>query len=164
MKKMFALLMTGLVIVGCSADVVYENTTVKTVSHTVVRFSEQVDPLDTLIDALCVVESKNSPKAKGDYRHGRPMAIGVLQLWDIYVDDVNRFAQTSYTSVDRWDPIKSREITKLYLIHYGKRYTRLTGKPCTFEVLARIHNGGPNGWKKEATKSYWKKVQKVLDK
>ena len=32
------------------------------------------------------------------------------------------------------------------------------------EKIARIHNGGPKGYKKRATKAYWKKVEKVLAK
>ena len=32
------------------------------------------------------------------------------------------------------------------------------------EKIARIHNGGPKGYKKRATNAYWRKVQKVLAK
>jgi hypothetical protein len=116
------------------------------------------------LDAIAVVESNNNPNARGDFRRGIPMAIGAYQLWKIYVDDVNRIYNTDFEYEDRWDAAKSREMVRLYLIHYGKRYTRLTGKPCTLEVLARIHNGGPNGFKKDATKKYWQKVKKELDK
>jgi hypothetical protein len=30
------------------------------------------------------------------------------------------------------------------------------------EDAARIWNGGPNGWKKKATDSYWQKVARAL--
>ena len=33
-------------------------------------------------------------------------------------------------------------------------YERKTGKKASLEVLASIHNGGSNGWKKEATLKY----------
>jgi len=33
----------------------------------------------------------------------------------------------------------------------------------TFEDIARIHNGGPNGHRKEITKRYWEKVKKILN-
>ena len=39
-----------------------------------------------------------------------------------------------------------------------------TGKIFTDEIGARIWNGGPNGWKKESTKKYWKKVIAHLKK
>ena len=39
---------------------------------------------------------------------------------------------------------------------------RLGRKP-TLEDIARIHNGGPNGWKKKSTDAYWAKVKKELD-
>ena len=47
---------------------------------------------------------------------------------------------------------------------YMNRYAteaRLGRKP-TNEDIARIHNGGPNGYKKESTLKYWKKVEKCL--
>ena len=30
------------------------------------------------------------------------------------------------------------------------------------EDMARIHNGGPDGWKNPATAAYWEKVKKNL--
>ena len=47
---------------------------------------------------------------------------------------------------------------------YMKRYAteaRLGHAP-TDEDLARIHNGGPNGYKNPATLDYWRKVQQHL--
>jgi hypothetical protein len=37
-----------------------------------------------------------------------------------------------------------------------------TGKQPTDEVFARMHNGGPTGYKKSATIEYWQKVKKEL--
>ena len=47
---------------------------------------------------------------------------------------------------------------------YMRRYAtpaRL-GRPVTQEDVARIHNGGPNGYKNPATKQYWEKVKRYL--
>ena len=44
--------------------------------------------------------------------------------------------------------------------HYATQ-ARLGHAP-TDEDLARIHNGGPNGYKKSATLGYWEKVKKYL--
>jgi hypothetical protein len=46
---------------------------------------------------------------------------------------------------------------------YMKRYAPDAYKNRNYEVLARIHNGGPQGHKKEATKAYWLKVKKVME-
>ena len=128
---------------------------------TVGAFAQEIVS-EKLLDAIAMQESKNNPNAKGDKRKGKYMAIGAYQLWDIYVQDVNRFAKTTYTSADRWNPEISREIVRKYLTHYGKRYERLTGKKATDEVLARIHNGGPNGFEKSATDKYWNEIQRYL--
>lgn len=111
-----------------------------------------------LLDAIAVVESGNKADAVGD--GGK--SVGAYQIGKLYVDDVNAIYGTDYKYSDRTDPKLSREITLKYLTHYGKVYTRKTKKQPTAEVYARIHNGGPNGWKKPATIKYWRKVQNVL--
>lgn len=50
-----------------------------------------------------------------------------------------------------------------YWRYYGYRYKVITRKPVTYEVLARMHNGGPDGWKKASTLAYWYKVKKVME-
>ena len=43
-------------------------------------------------------------------------------------------------------------------------YTRY-GKEWAFnawEIAARIHNGGPDGWEKDCTKLYWEKARQAL--
>lgn len=112
--------------------------------------------IEPLLKAISIVESKSDDTAVGD--NGK--AIGRYQIWETYVNDVNRFAKTSYVWTDAKDPLKAKQIVILYLNYYGARYERLTGKKATFEVLARIHNGGPNGYKKTATEKYWNKVKK----
>jgi len=114
--------------------------------------------LDRLIDVLCKVESNNDPKAVGD----KGKALGILQIWKTYVDDVNRIYKTSYKHEDAFNPDLAKEITKKYLSFYGKLYEKRTGKPATYEVLARIHNSGPNGWNKQISIQYWNKVQKYI--
>lgn len=112
-----------------------------------------------LYEAIARVESRGIDCAVGD--DGK--AAGRYQLHKIYVDDVNRIAKTNYTYNDRFDAEKSLTMVKIYLSHYGKRYTRLTGKPATDEVKARIHNGGPNGFRKPATLQYWNKVKEAME-
>jgi len=120
--------------------------------------SVQQTDLNPLIDALVQVESNGKANAVGD--KGR--AKGILQIWDVVVSDVNRIYKTSYVHDDAFDPKKARDIANKYLTFWGKHYTKKTGKAPTYEVYARIWNGGPTGYKKEATVKYWTKVKNIL--
>ena len=111
-----------------------------------------------LIPALERVESNGNAKAVGDNGNAK----GILQIWNIVIQDINRIYKTNYVHDDAFDPVKARDICQKYLTHYGKVYTRKTGSPPTYKALARIWNGGPNGYTKPSTQKYWNKVQKVL--
>jgi hypothetical protein len=115
-------------------------------------------PAADLYEAIAYVESRGIDCAVGD--NGK--ALGRYQLHKIYVDDVNRIAKTSYTYNDRLDAKKSLSMVKIYLNYYGKRYTKITGKPATDEIKARIHNGGPDGFRKLSTIKYWNKVKEAM--
>ncbi len=118
-----------------------------------------MDALITLLIPLLIqVESGGRADAVGD--NGK--AVGILQIHPIVVEDVNRIYQTKYTPADRLNKAKSMNICRLYLKYYGTRYQLKTGKKATLETLCRIWNGGPDGWKKQATIQYWKKVQKAM--
>jgi len=110
------------------------------------------------ICSLITVESNGRVDAVGD--GGK--AIGILQIHNCVVADVNRIYGTSYTPEDRGNQDKSLDIAYLYLKHWGKSYERKTGKQPTTETLARIWNGGPNGWNKTSTEKYWAKVNNQL--
>ena len=116
-----------------------------------------------LLNAIKGVESSGNSSAIGD--NGK--AVGAYQLHKIYVRDVNNILKNKgskicFTYADRYNMHKSRYMTCIYLLHYGKVYERKTGKVATAEVLSRIHNGGPDGWKKKSTLKYWYKVKKRL--
>lgn len=109
-----------------------------------------------LIPALIQVESNGDSKAVGD--GGK--ALGQLQIWDVVVQDVRRIAKRNdLVHHDAYDRQLSQYMCVVYLTHYGKHYVRTTGRPCTYEVLARMWNGGPKGYTKQATVKYWAKVQ-----
>jgi hypothetical protein len=110
--------------------------------------------LTALFLAIVAVESGGNVNAIGD--NGK--AVGPAQIWEITVKDVNRIAGTRYTSNDRRDLTKSAEIFRIYTDHYGRKY----GWPVTDEVRAKVWNGGPNGPKKSATSTYWRKVSAKL--
>jgi len=114
--------------------------------------------IDKLIVALISVESNGKLDAIGD--NGK--ALGQLQIWEIYLKDTKRFSKIKYNHKDMFGYYESIETTITYLTHYGKHYEKKTGKVATLEILAKIHNGGPNGYKKSGTNKYWEKVKKVL--
>ena len=113
-----------------------------------------------LLPALIQVESGGNPDAIGD--NGK--AYGVLQIWDICVQDVNRVYKTKYTHEMMFSARHSKNLAIHYLMHWGKKYKEKTGKEPTKEVLARIWNAGPIGYKKKSSLIYWLKVRKELYK
>lgn len=114
--------------------------------------------LTNLLVALVLVESggvPNPPRGDG----GR--AIGPLQIHRIAVEDANRIiGHRRY----RWEDCQhlevSLEVAAVLLTHYGDRLPH----PATERDLARIWNGGPDGWRQPATLSYWVKVKRHLDR
>ena len=114
------------------------------------------------LTVLVAVESGGRLDAVGD-RNLVNRAYGPCQIRSCYLKDVNRIAGTSY-SIDevRRSETLSRWCVITYVRHYGERYERLTGEKLTMEVAARIHNGGPNGWKRRTTDAYWKRFWLVL--
>lgn len=129
-----------------------------------------ITPSEKLLDAIRYVESKNYNKAVGD--NGK--AFGSYQIHKAYIEDVNRIYKTNYKHEDAFNETLAREITKKYLMYYGRVYYNKTGRMPTDEIFARIHNGGPSGWKKgpgwkaknryRNTGIYWAKVDKALKK
>jgi hypothetical protein len=116
--------------------------------------------ISLLIPALIMIESSGNDQAVGD--GGK--AIGCLQIWEPYWQDGTEYLGVDWPYEDAYDRDRAIKVTKAYLTRYGRHYERTQGKRVTLEVLARIHNGGPNGWNKSATDKYWDKVRKELDK
>ena len=118
-----------------------------------------VEVSNSLLHALKMAESGCKSDAIGD--NGK--AVGILQLHKVYVDDANRIVGYSkYSYTDRYDVRKSEEMTRIVLTHYGKHYERKTGKRCTDEILARIHNRGFSQWHDKLGERYWNKVKQFM--
>ena len=103
-----------------------------------------------------------------------PQAIGAYQITKKYVDDVNRILKARhwraeavypiYTYEDRWDRGKSHEMTEVYIIYYGWPLDKSYWSSMDlYEVMARIHNGGPDGWKKKSTEEYWQLIKARME-
>jgi hypothetical protein len=87
-------------------------------------------------------------------------ALGPLQIHRVYFQDASEFDPSlgkNYNQVTNFD------FAKRVVTAYLKRYVPSAVAKKDFETLARVHNGGPNGHKKQATLKYWDKVRKNLN-
>lgn len=114
--------------------------------------------LDILLPALMIVESGGDPAAIGD----KGLAIGAYQIHRAYWTDGTESLKVQWPYSDAYRADRAAKVVRAYLLRYGRAYERKTGRKATLEVLARLHNGGPAGWKKHATVKYWKKVEKQI--
>lgn len=119
------------------------------------------DTLTQLILAIIQIESggDNLKVNKAE------QAFGCLQIREIYVEDVNRILKLNkdprrFTHGDAFNRDDSIDMFMIYVFYWAEKKEQKTGRPATYEDMARIHNGGPNGWKKENTKKYWEKLKK----
>lgn len=116
----------------------------------------QEPTLEDLYAAMRWVESNNNSSAVGDNGN----AIGCYQIWENYWIDALKYSGLGGSYSDCFDCDYAHQIVLAYMDRYATE-ERL-GRPVTFEDIARIHNGGPNGHRKEITKKYWKKVEARL--
>lgn len=112
--------------------------------------------LDTLITAIRAVETGGKPAKDGD--SGR--SIGALQISRAYWHDAIEFDPSiGGCYADCRDFAYARRIFTAYM----RRYCQAALDSGDWETVARIHNGGPRGATKNATLSYWRKVQAKLN-
>lgn len=111
----------------------------------------QEDPMDRLLDAIAMVESRDNPGAVGD--HGR--AVGAYQIHRSYWAEGTELLGVTWKYREARDPQKARQVVRAYLSYYGRSKTLLD--------IARIHNGGPRGHEKAATLAYARKIEQVLN-
>ena len=114
-----------------------------------------------LLNAICQVESNCNPNTVGDNGN----AIGAYQIWyDYWYDAVTWTDNDDLRLSDGYKSCYDKDYSERVVLAYWNRYAiikRLNRRP-TDEDRARIHNGGPNGYKKQATIPYWKKVKASL--
>ena len=113
--------------------------------------------LTRVLQAIRIVESNNIPSAVGDGGN----AIGVYQIWESYWKDATEFCNLGGKYRDCFVPEYADRIVRCYMKRYAT--PRPLGREATMQDIARIHNGGPNGYKKQATLKYWEKVEKILN-
>ncbi len=122
-------------------------------------FAGTVDKTE-LVRALIQVESGGNDHALGDTNKVKK-AYGPLQVRQPCVDDVNRRYGTNIKAKDLLgDRATSVWVCQKYLEIFATQ--KRLGKEPTHEDMARIWNGGPNGWKSRSTITYWSKVKGQL--
>lgn len=99
--------------------------------------------LAPLFAAIAQVESENGKTSDN-----------VDQLQRVYLDDVGRIYGCHFSDDVATSRFSSEQVMLAYLEHYDEQYRRKADKEPTAEVLARIHNGGPNRRKKPSTLEY----------
>jgi len=124
---------------------------------TVAQLDEYRTQLRPLLDALRQVESGGDDNATGD--SGR--ALGAYQIWESYWQDATDWC----TDIGgQYKAVHAHWYAERIIIAYWHRYARAALRDGDYETLARIHNGGPRGAKKQATLKYWTKVEQALKK
>ncbi len=108
------------------------------------------DPMDRLLDAIALVESRDNSRAVGDHGH----ALGVYQIHRSYWAEGTALLGVTWEYREARNPQKARQVVRAYLSYYGH------GK--SLPDMARIHNGGPRGCEKAATLAYARKIEQVL--
>ena len=113
-----------------------------------------------LIQALGFIESGGNSKVIGDLHLGEP-SVGLLQIRPIMVKEVNRILKKKgltkkFKNSDRKHASKSIEMFNIWADAYHL--------DSSFEKMARNWNGGPTGYKKNATLHYWSKILTYTNK
>ena len=113
----------------------------------------QQKTLDDFLNAIHMVEaSLRVGPIKGD----NGAALGPLQIKKAYWQDSKVKGKYS----DCTNLIYSKRV----VIAYFNKWAGMALEMRDWEILARIHNGGPRGHRKKSTIKYWKKVREELYK
>jgi hypothetical protein len=114
------------------------------------------EALRPFLNALAVVESNGKDDAVGDNGN----ALGRYQIWEIYWHDAVEYCPELG---GRYKDVTNKEYAERVVVAYLMRYGRKFITDNDLQSLARIHNGGPKGYKAKATLKYWKKVERALE-
>ena len=118
-------------------------------------FGANITPLPaSLLQEMNQVEASGriSNVPKGD----NGLARGPMQIHFKYWQDAIQYDKTiggTYADCDGY--AYSVKVVTAYLNRYGKAHIT-SGN---YEALARIHNGGPSGYKNQSTVAYWRKYK-----
>lgn len=109
-------------------------------------------PSPELLSAMAHVETRHNPEAYNSREH----AVGLFQVRQLAVDDINRKFRTSYTLADFY---REPMLGAWAVWAYGSIYNAKTD----FE-FAVLWNGGPRGRQKKDALLYWQKVKERMSR
>ena len=109
---------------------------------------------NNLIKAIHQVETSGR---LGPIKGDNGAALGPLQIHKAYHADSG--IPGPYSQCADYD--YSVRVFKAYMARYATAAAARPEAP-TAQDVARIHNGGPNGYKRNSTLAYWAKVKKEL--
>lgn len=116
--------------------------------------------MEHFIDVIAEIESGGDPNAIGD-KHLKNKAYGILQIRKPCLDDYNRWNKTAWKVEDLLGNEElPRKVFKDYMKYYATK--KRLGREPTLIDMARIWNGGPNGWRKSSTRGYGAKVERLI--
>lgn len=108
--------------------------------------------VDGILRAISKVESNHNDNAIGD--GGK--AIGRYQIHKIYWQDAVQYDPSIGGKYeDCKDPVYAQKVVIAYLSRYAPNWN--------IDTVSGIHNGGPKGHLKNATKNYRRKVKETYD-
>jgi len=110
--------------------------------------------LDEIFAALRQVETGGSKSAGRRAVGDGGRAIGPLQIHRPYWEDSK--------VPGRFEDCRDMAYARKVALAYWRRYCPEALETLDAEVLARVHNGGPTGHRKESTKVFWRKVEREL--
>ena len=111
-----------------------------------------------ILDAIRFVETgslKDANNAVGD--GGR--ALGAYQIHLSYWKDAVEHDPSLTANGETYQTVTNPKYAEKVILAYWNRYAT----KWTNDELSRIHNGGPAGHKRSATKAYWHKVKARLN-
>ena len=111
------------------------------------------------------------PQTTMNFKNSRGVAFSDNTI-NVMNKNYGKLFKPPYSYDDRYNRERSRKMVATYIWYWERKsdhhnYSRRDSyNNCNSNCLeynARIHNGGPNGWKKESTKPYWEKVKARME-
>jgi hypothetical protein len=110
--------------------------------------------VEPLLDAIRLVETGSEPNGGRDAIGDEGRSIGPYQIQRAYWLDSG--------VAGRYESCRDPEYARRVVRAYWRRYCPDALDRGDYEVLARVHNGGARGHRKEYTLPYWSKVEREL--
>jgi hypothetical protein len=108
-------------------------------------------PPDAFWRALHLTETSGR---LGPIKGDKGKALGPFQIHRKYWEDTKQ--------PGKYEDVADYDYAKQVVTAYLKKYARKAWDDGDIQTLARVHNGGPNGHRKESTLGYAKKVMRNL--